>query len=35
MVGIHGEETPAVAEAYDFSTFNTVVDVGGAIGPRT
>ena len=32
MVGIHGEETPAVAEAYDFSTFGTVVDVGGATG---
>jgi SAM-dependent methyltransferase len=32
MVGIHGEEPPAVAAAYDFSTFNTVVDVGGATG---
>jgi hypothetical protein len=32
MVGIHGEETPAVAAAYDFSTFDTVVDVGGATG---
>ena len=32
MVGIHGEETPAVAAAYDFSPFRTVVDVGGATG---
>ena len=32
MVGIHGEEPPAVAAAYDFSTFDTVVDVGGASG---
>jgi O-methyltransferase domain/Dimerisation domain len=32
MVGIHGAEPPAVAAAYDFSTFKTVVDVGGATG---
>jgi len=32
MVGFHGEEPPAVAEAYDFSGFKTVVDVGGATG---
>jgi O-methyltransferase domain/Dimerisation domain len=32
MVGFHGQEPPAVAEAYDFSGFNTVVDVGGATG---
>jgi len=32
MVGIHGPETPAVAAAYDFSRFRTVVDVGGATG---
>lgn len=32
MVGLHGAEPPAVAEAYDFSTFKTVVDVGGASG---
>lgn len=32
MVGIHGSEPPAVAEAYDFSGFGTVVDVGGATG---
>ena len=32
MVGIHGAEPPAVAAAYDFSTFGTIVDVGGATG---
>ena len=32
MVGFHGAEPPAVAEAYDFSGFKTVVDVGGATG---
>ncbi len=32
MVGLHGAEPPAVAVAYDFSTFETVVDVGGASG---
>ncbi|WP_146985046.1 methyltransferase [Bradyrhizobium macuxiense] len=32
MVGLHGEEPPAVAGAYDFSRFKTVVDVGGASG---
>ncbi|MGH8232378.1 MAG: methyltransferase, partial [Steroidobacteraceae bacterium] len=32
MVGFHGGEPPAVAEAYDFSQFRTVVDVGGATG---
>jgi len=32
MVGFHGAEPPAVANAYDFSSFNTVVDVGGATG---
>jgi O-methyltransferase/methyltransferase family protein len=32
MVGFHGAEPPAVAEAYDFSGFGTVVDVGGATG---
>jgi hypothetical protein len=32
MIGIHGEEPPAVADAYDFSVFGTVVDVGGATG---
>jgi O-methyltransferase domain/Dimerisation domain len=32
MVGIHGAEPPAVAEAYDFSKDGTVVGVGGATG---
>jgi len=32
MVGFHGGEPPAVAAAYDFSRFKTVVDVGGATG---
>jgi hypothetical protein len=32
MVGFHGSEPPAVAAAYDFSAFETVVDVGGATG---
>lgn len=32
MVGIHNQEPAAVAAAYDFSVFNTIVDVGGATG---
>jgi hypothetical protein len=32
MIGLHGQEPPAVAAAYDFSIFNTIVDVGGATG---
>jgi hypothetical protein len=32
MVGFHGQEPPAVAAAYDFSVFKTIVDVGGATG---
>ena len=32
MVGFHGREPPAVAEAYDFSGLGTLVDVGGASG---
>jgi O-methyltransferase domain/Dimerisation domain len=32
MVGIHGAEPQAVAEAYDFSKFGVIVDVGGATG---
>lgn len=32
MVGIHGQEPPAVAAAYDFSRIGTLVDVGGASG---
>jgi hypothetical protein len=32
MVGFHGGEPVAVAAAYDFSVFDTIVDVGGATG---
>lgn len=32
MVGIHGEEPPAIAAAYAFSDFETIVDIGGATG---
>ncbi|MGH9176194.1 MAG: methyltransferase, partial [Vicinamibacterales bacterium] len=32
MVGFHGSEPPTVAEAYDFSGIETVIDVGGATG---
>jgi hypothetical protein len=32
MVGVHGAEPAAVAAAYDFSEFETIIDVGGAIG---
>ena len=32
MVSFHGAEPAAVATAYDFSQFKTVVDVGGATG---
>jgi hypothetical protein len=32
MVGLHGTEPPAVAAAYDFSEFGTIIDVGGASG---
>jgi O-methyltransferase domain/Dimerisation domain len=32
MVGVHGDEPPAVAAAYDFSDLKTIVDVGGATG---
>ncbi|UPK39841.1 methyltransferase [Bradyrhizobium sp. 186] len=32
MVGLHSQEPTAVAEAYDFSAFKTIVDVGGATG---
>ena len=32
MVGLHNQEPPAVAAAYDFSIFKTIVDVGGATG---
>jgi hypothetical protein len=32
MVGFHGREPAAVAEAYDFAGVNVLVDVGGATG---
>ena len=32
MVGFHGGEPPTVADAFDFSRFDTIVDVGGATG---
>jgi hypothetical protein len=32
MVGFHGNEPPAVAQAYDFSGFKNLVDVGGGTG---
>ena len=32
MVGFHGAEPPTVAAAYDFSGFETIVDIGGATG---
>ena len=32
MVGLHDQEPPAVAAAYDFSIFQTIIDVGGATG---
>lgn len=32
MIGVHGAEPAAVAAAYDFSKFGTVVDVGGGTG---
>lgn len=32
LIGINAPDAPAVAEAYDFSLFNSIVDVGGATG---
>lgn len=32
MVGVNRHEPPAIAAAYDFSAFKTIVDVGGATG---
>ena len=32
MVGFHSQEPPAVAAAYNFSTFKTIVDIGGGTG---
>jgi hypothetical protein len=34
MVGIHGRETAAVLEAYDFSDLGRLVDVGGGNGSK-
>lgn len=34
MTGIHGRETAAVLDAYDFSVFNTLCDVGGGNGSK-
>lgn len=32
MIGFHGEEPSAIAAAYSFADFKTIVDVGGATG---
>lgn len=32
MIGFHGAEPPAIVDAYDFSDYDTIVDVGGATG---
>jgi hypothetical protein len=32
MTGFHGEETQKIIDAYDFSQFQTVVDIGGGNG---
>jgi hypothetical protein len=32
MTGIHGRETAAMIDAYDFSQFGTVIDIGGGNG---
>jgi hypothetical protein len=34
MVGIHGRESNAILQAYDFSRINTVVDIGGGNGSQ-
>jgi ubiquinone/menaquinone biosynthesis C-methylase UbiE len=34
MVGIHGRESAAVQSAYDFSSINTIVDIGGGNGSQ-
>ena len=34
MVGIHGDDAPTIAAAFDFSRFATIVDVGGGTGNR-
>ncbi len=32
MVGVHGRETSAILDAYDFSAFSSVADIGGGNG---
>ncbi len=32
MIGFHGDQPPAVAEAYDFAGVGTLIDVGGGSG---
>jgi hypothetical protein len=32
MIGLHGADGPALAAAYDFSSFKTVADLGGGTG---
>jgi hypothetical protein len=32
MVGVHGRETSAVIDAYDFSAFSSIADIGGGNG---
>lgn len=32
MVGVHGQESAAMVDAYDFSSFGTLVDIGGGNG---
>jgi hypothetical protein len=32
MVGVHGRETAAIVDAYDFSAFKSVADIGGGNG---
>lgn len=34
MTGIHGQETDAILEAYDFSGIETVADIGGGNGTK-
>src|SRR5262249_34579588 len=34
MVGIHGRESNAILEAYDFSVFGVVADIGGGNGSQ-
>jgi hypothetical protein len=34
MIGIHGADGPAIADAFDFARFPVIVDVGGGVGAR-